>query len=597
MSTQQSSYDTVESPYGPKLVVEFDYDPDIISALKRLSWSRTHRSYNDPDDADAIVDYRCWTVDHTEETLEALEAQLGTAVPEEHWPGGGPSNGADVGLIVPEGSAHFRVETDSERLLSLLDSAFSYAVEDAEYVDAYQNGKWDGREHLFETGFQRGPVGLLDQAKALVESEGYEVTVTREAPNTGRDIETDWNFGHDLRPYQRETLQGMLDTDGGIASLPTGTGKTVVGLRFIHALNCRSLVLVHSRDLLYQWAERIESTLGIEPGLIGDGEFSQGPITVATLQTLMAKDGSGTPGTLADDYGIVVFDECHRTSAAEQMHDIGTDITARYRVGLSATPWRRVDGEALKIEAAVGSIAHEVSPQRMIENGYLANPTFEVIDPMDYGRPRHASLNESYQEAKTRVIECSPARLTAIASKTLALADEGHQVLVNVNRKGHGRLITSMLNGAISEDDIVAGIDNEKRERQLRDAYGKLTLVGSTDATMLTGSTPDADREQILDDLQQGEQRIVVSTILKEGVDIPALDAVVLAHGQRSDIETIQTIGRVLRPSGGRQARVVDIIDRGRFFREAYEDRQQTVTNYYELEESPTTETPLRAVA
>jgi hypothetical protein len=218
MSTQQFSYDTVESPYGPKLAVEFDYDPGIVSALKRLSWSRTHRSYNDPDDADAIVDYRCWLVDHTEETLEALEAQLGTAVPEEHWPGG-PSNGADVRLVVPEDSAHFRVETDSERVLPLLDSAFSYAVEDAEYVDAYQNGKWDGREHLFETRFQRGPVGLLDQARALIESEGHDVTMIREAANTGRDIETDWDFGHDLRPYQRETIQGMLGTAVGLASL------------------------------------------------------------------------------------------------------------------------------------------------------------------------------------------------------------------------------------------------------------------------------------------------------------------------------------------------------------------------------------------
>ena len=529
-----------------------------------------------------------------EKTLEGLETELGTAVPEEHWPDSTPSNGADVRLVVLEESRHFRVETDFERVLSLLDSAFSYAVENAEYVDAYQNGKWDGREHLFETRFQRGPVGLLDQAKALIESEGHDVTVISEAPNTDRDIDTDWGFDHDLRPYQRETIEGMLDNDGGIVSPPTGTGKTVVGLRFVYALDCRSLVLVHSRDLLYQWAERIESTLGIEPGLIGDGQFSQGPVTIATLQTLVAKDGPGAPAALDEDYGIVVFDECRQTSATKQMHDIGTDISARYRVGLSATPWRRVDGEALKIEAAVGSIAHEISAKRMIQEGYLANPTFEVIDPMDYVQPRHASLNESYQEAKTRVIECSPARLTAIASKTLHLADDGHQVLVNVNRKGHGRLITSVLNGTLSEEDIVAGIDNRKRERQLRKAYAKLAQVDSTDATMLTGDTSDAEREQILDDLQQG---IVVSTILKEGVDIPSLDAVVLAHGQRSDIETIQTIGRILRPSGGRQARVVDAIDRGRFFQEAYEDRQQTVTDYYELEDSPTTETPLRAVA
>ena len=98
---------------------------------------------------------------------------------------------------------------------------------------------------------------------------------------------------------------------------------------------------------------------------------------------------------------------------------------------------------------------------------------------------------------------------------------------------------------------------------------------------MLTGNTANGEREQILDDLESGEQGIVVSTILKEGVDIPALDAVVLAHGRRSDIETIQTIGRVLRPSGGAEAQVVDVADSGRFFGAAYRDRQKTVKDYY----------------
>lgn len=232
----------------------------------------------------------------------------------------------------------------------------------------------------------------------------------------------------------------------------------------------------------------------------------------------------------------------------------------------------------------------------MIRAGYLANPTFEVVDPMEYGPPRHASLNESYQKAKTRVIECDPARLTAIASKTLELADDGHQVLVNVNRKGHGRLIASILDETLSADDVVVGIDNPDRERQLRESFQKLAQIDNTDAVMLTGETPDAERDSILDDLERGKQKIVISTILKEGVDIPSLDAVILAHGQRSDIETIQTIGRVLRPNDSREARVVDVIDRGRFFQEAYEDRQQTMKDYYELEDSPSTETPRQAV-
>jgi superfamily II DNA or RNA helicase len=599
MSTQQQfNYDLVESPYGPKLAVQFDYDAAIVAALKRLSWSGTHRAYNDPSDGDAILDYRCWTIDHTEDALAAFEAELGTAVPDDYWPGGSPSDGSAVRLVVPEGSSHFRAETQSDRAVSLLDAAFSYRVEDAEYVDAYQQGEWDGKEHLFETRFRRAPVGLLDQASTLLESEGYTVTVEREAPNTGRDITADWRFDHDLRPYQRASVQAMLDDDGGIVALPTGTGKTVVGLRFIHALESRALVLVHSRELLYQWADRIEATLGVEPGIIGDGEFSQGPITVATLQTLMAQGGSGAPAALDENYGIVFFDECHRTSAAEQMHEIGTSIDALYRVGLSATPWRRVGGETLKIEAAVGPVTHEVAPRQMIANGYLANPTFDVIDPMEYGEPRRANPNETYHAAKTRVIETDPARLTAIASKTRDLAAEGYQVLVNVSRKGHGRLLVSALNGTLTPNEVVAGIDTGEREQRLRECCQQLEPVADTDAELLTGDTSDAERERILDALDRGEQRIVVSTILSEGVDIPSLDAVVLAHGQRSDVEVIQTVGRALRPSGEREAMIVDVADRGQFFGEAYQDRRDAVTDYYGLEESPTVETtPVRAVA
>lgn len=308
MSVQQFNYDLVESPYGPKLAVQFDYDAAVIGALKRLSWSGTHRAYNDPDDADAVADYRCWTIDHTKDALKAFETELGAAVPDDYWPGGAPvDNGSAVQLVVPEGSSYFRAESQSDRVISLLDSAFSYHVEDAEYVDAYRNGDWDGKEHLFETRFRRAPVGLLDQARTLLESEGYTVSVEREAPNTGRNITTEWAFDHDLRPYQRETVQAMLDDDGGIVALPTGTGKTVVGLRFIHALDSRALVLVHSRELLYQWAERIEATLGVEPGIIGDGQFSQGPVTVATLQTLMEQGDNGAPPALDSDYGIVVL--------------------------------------------------------------------------------------------------------------------------------------------------------------------------------------------------------------------------------------------------------------------------------------------------
>lgn len=595
MSTQSRfQYDVVDSELGQKITIEFDYSKQIVAALNRLSWPTTHRVYNDPEDDKAIVDYKCWTMDYTEDALKAFEQELGTAIPEQYWPHGSPSDDSTVTLRVPEGKSHFRVETQCSRINNLLDSKFSFMKEDAEYTRAYQQGDWDGRKHLFDTARRKAPIGLLDQACDLLESDGFEVEVEWDAPNKGRDIDTDWQFGHDLRTYQTDTIESLLNNDGGIAVLPTGTGKTVTALRFIHTIDSRALILVHKKELLYQWADRVKESLNVDPGIIGDGHYQQGPVTIATLQTLMQRQDDPKKETLDDDYGTIVFDECHRTSAAEKMFKLGTDLDAFYRIGLSATPWRRVEGENIKIEAAIGSVAHEVAADTMIEQGYLADPVFDVVDPSNYGQQQRAGQHADYQFAYQQVIETDPVRITAVADKTLELARDGYQVLVNVNRIGQGRLIASALNPEITEDDIVEGIDNENRVRNLRNCYQQINQLATTDATMLAGS--DDNRDPILREFENGDRQILISTLVQEGIDLPELNAVVLAQGNKSSVQTIQTIGRALRPSGGNDAQIVNVADAGRYFNSAYKKRQKTITNYYNLNYMPTIENaPVRA--
>ncbi len=71
------------------------------------------------------------------------------------------------------------------------------------------------------------------------------------------------------------------------------------------------------------------------------------PVTVAMIQTLLSRGVD----KLQLPYAVVVFDECHRTSAAEKFYELGISLPQRFRFGLSATPWRRIRGEELKIEA------------------------------------------------------------------------------------------------------------------------------------------------------------------------------------------------------------------------------------------------------
>lgn len=595
MSTQpRFTYSVVETKFGQKFAIEFNYNDEIVAALNRLSWPNTHRIYNDPEDDDAVVDFKCWTMDYTEEALRAFEQELGTAIPDEYWPHGSPGDDSAVTLRIPEGRSQFRVEANCSRINNLLDAKFSYMGENAQYKPSFKNGDWDGRYHLFDTRRREAPIGLLDQARDALESEGFDVDVKWDAPNEGRDIDTEWAFEHDLRPYQNTTVQSLLENDGGITVLPTGTGKTVTALRFIYTLDSQALILVHTKELLYQWASRVEDTLGVEPGIIGDDQYQEGDVTVATLQTLMQRQEDPDKRSLDEDYGILIFDECHRTGAAKKMFQLGTDLDAYYRVGLSATPWRRVEGESIKIEAAIGSVAHEVAADSMIEQGYLADPVFDVVNPARHGQQRRATQHANYQHAYQRVIETDPVRIAAIAEKTLELANDGYQVLVNVNRIGNGRLIVSALTSAITEDDIVEGIDKENRVRDLRECYRKVRRIADTDARMLCGS--DDERDDVLEDFEDGDLQILVSTLVKEGIDLPDLNAVVMAQGTKSSIQTIQTIGRALRPSGGEDAQIVNVADVGRFFESAYHERQKTITSYYNLAETPTVNTaPVRA--
>lgn len=596
------TYSVEPSEYDDKLTIQFDYDEDLVDKLRTLKkryWQETHAGYHDPDNdeydsaLDGYVDYRCWHIDHDEQAISLFEKVADTVVPAEYWPGDAACSG-DVTLRVTDDECYFVVEDAPERAHDLLEEKLSYEVPDAEFTNAYENGHWDGTEKLYNRARSKAAIGLLPKARRALDNEGFDVTVDTPEPNRGASIATSWGFEHPLRDYQRDAVNNTIDNSGGIISLPTGTGKTVTALRILYELNRRSVILVHTKELLYQWTDEVRDVLGVEPGVIGDGNWSEGPVTVAIMQTLMSRGLN----KLDDDYGVVVFDEAHRTSAADTMHELGTSINAHYRVGLSATPWRRVDGEELKIEGAIGEVAHEVYADDMIEAGHLANPVFEAVDPRDYGQPRTPDRDEQYQDAYKRCIELDPVRIEAVATSARDLARQGHQVLVNVNRKVQGELIAAALNTDIDEEDVFTHIDDDDESRQLmtEGTLRNLDVVADTNAAMLSSEAADSEREAILDEFANGDRSILVSTLLKEGVNIPSISAIVLAQGEKSDIETIQTIGRALRPSDNTRARIVDVADSGRYFSDAFEARQDAIMDYYDLSERPAPDTAVPAV-
>ena len=402
-------------------------------------------------------------------------------------------------------------------------------------------GKWEKPESLYNPHTKSFPVGLIPRVKSLLNSKGYRVRIIDEREIKGVEINATWNEKYQLRKYQQKALKKALKRNMGVLALPVGSGKTIIGLRLIYELNLSTLIIVHTKELLYQWADNIREVLGIEPGLVGDNNWDERPVTVAMIQTLLSRGVD----KLQKPYAVLLFDECHRTSAAEKFYELGISLTQKLRFGLSATPWRRIRGEELKIEGIVGPIIYEIKAEDLIKEKFLAKPRFMIIEYESSMPP----LAERYKELYEEIIMENKERNKAIVGIAYKLAKRGHRVLIDVKRIEHGKILIEMF-----------------KKKGIK-------------AEFLSSQTPN--RWEIFEKFRNGEISVLISTLLKEGVDIPEISAIILAGGGKSDIMTIQTIGRALRPKGGSHAVIVDVKDDDPLLFTHFIERQKALKQYY----------------
>ncbi len=435
-------------------------------------------------------------------------------------------------LRIPDGSALVRIEKADPQLYFKIYELLSYRRD---------FGKWDKPESLYDPYEKTFPVGLVPRVKKFLNSKGYRVRVKDERRVRGVKLNLTWNEAYSLRKYQERAVRKALKEKMGVLALPVGSGKTVVGLRIIHEIDLSALIVVHTKELLYQWADKVREVLGIEPGIVGDNRWEEGAVTVAMIQTLLSRGAD----KLQNEYAVLMFDECHRTSAAEKFYQLGLSLPQVYRFGLSATPWRRVRGEEIKIEAVVGPTIFEVRAEDLIKEKFLAKPRFEVIT-YESSMP---SFSERYKELYEDLVMNNDERNLAVVEKAIELAKKGHRVLIDVKRIEHGKILKKML-----------------EERGIK-------------AEFL--SSKSQNRWEILEAFKNGEIPVLISTLLKEGVDIPEISAIILAGGGKSDIMTIQTIGRALRPKKGMKAVIVDVQDDDPLLFTHFIERQKALKQYY----------------
>ncbi len=156
-----------------------------------------------------------------------------------------------------------------------------------------------------------------------------------------------------LRDYQKQALDSWIANDKrGIIVLPTGSGKTVVGIKAISLLNTSTLVVAPTLDLVDQWRSQLKKEFKVEVGVLGGGEWDIQAVTVSTYDSAYIHADK-----LGNRFGFIIFDEVHHLPATGY-RNIAETFASPYRLGLTAT-FEREDGLHAELNRLVGGKVFE----------------------------------------------------------------------------------------------------------------------------------------------------------------------------------------------------------------------------------------------
>jgi superfamily II DNA or RNA helicase len=182
------------------------------------------------------------------------------------------------------------------------------------------------------------PRGCLEEVVELIKASGAMPQISDER-RAGTSLAA--SFLGKLHDVQEAAVAALELHDIGVLAATTAFGKTVVGAKMIAARGLNTLVLVHRRQLVDQWRERLRTFLSIDAAAIGTiGGGKRKPtkqIDIALIQSLVR---NGEVNDLVGEYGHLIVDECHHLSAAS-FELVARRSKARYVLGLSATVARK----------------------------------------------------------------------------------------------------------------------------------------------------------------------------------------------------------------------------------------------------------------
>ena len=361
--------------------------------------------------------------------------------------------------------------------------------------------------------------------------------------------------GVKLRDYQSQALDAWTaNGHRGIIVLPTGSGKTLVGIKAISLLNTPTLVVAPTLDLVDQWRSRLKSEFKTDVGVLGGGEWDIKALTVSTYDSAYIHAEK-----LGNRFGLIVFDEVHHLPAAGY-RNIAEMFASPYRMGLTAT-FEREDGLHAELNRLVGGKVFEKRVRELtgkhLSPFRLEKIAVELTEEEQEEYEQNQRIFSDYL-ARINLTIRSPADFQKLVMRTGR--DPGARKALLARNKARDVAYNSVSKIA-KLSEILKRHQNSRififtEHNKLVHQISRQFLIPS-----ITYRTSGKERSETLDRFRSGLYRAVVtSKVLDEGIDVPDADVGIILSGTGSERAFIQRLGRILRKKEGKEAVLYEIV-------------------------------------
>jgi superfamily II DNA or RNA helicase len=430
-----------------------------------------------------------------------------------------------------------------------LSEYFTFFVPGYQFVPAYRNRIWDGKIRLFNRQTNELYLGLIPYLKEFCDEREYTYEIEEledefsiyQAEKFFKSLNLHSNGNPiTVNDHQRDAFIEAMQSRRKLLLSPTASGKSlIIYLLFRQLLDyqdLKGLIIVPTTSLVeqlasdfadYASADSFDVDGNIHKIYQGKDKHSGKKLIISTWQSLYQM-----PPEYFKQFQYIIGDEAHLFKAQSLTSIMTACTNTKYRIGLTGT----LDGtktHKLVLEGLFGPVKQVITTKELIDKKILSDFQIKCLILKHSDDKCEESRDWTYQEELDYLVNSSNRNRFI---RNLAISMKNNTLVLFQMVEKHGTKLYEMI-----------------KER-----------AGNRKVFFVHGSVDTEDREEIRHIMEKENDAIVVASYgtFSTGINIRNLHNIIFASPSKSRVRNLQSIGRGLRQSSGKeQATLYDIAD------------------------------------